>query len=114
MKRLLAIIAVIGLVGLAPASNASSRVKEAEGCQVANPVQPTCTFKVTHPAESPVAGIAGVGSWEVTVKAGKKVTKYKSPATGEPTVVEEVFPTGATVTMKALTPGSAGTAGHAD
>jgi hypothetical protein len=87
---------------------------EVEGCQVQNPAQPTCSYSASHAGESPVSGIAGVGSWVVKIKVGKKTQTIKSPATGAPTVVEMSIPSGATVTMEALAPGSGGTVGHVD
>ena len=85
-----------------------------EGCQVLNPAQSSCSFDATHEGGTPVTGIFGWGSWKVKIKVGKKTTVEKSPATGEPTVVEMTIPEGAKVTMTALTPGSGGTAGHVD
>lgn len=89
-------------------------VRETEGCQVQNPVQPKCSYKATHEGGSPVSGVAGVGSWVVKVKVGKKTEVVKSPASGEPTGVTMTIPSGAKVTMQALTPGSGGVVGHAD
>lgn len=113
MKKLIAALAISALA--VPAAHASApELREVEGCQVANPGQPTCSYTVTHEGGSPVTGIAAVGQWVVKIKVGKKTTTEKSPASGEPTAVEMVIPEGAKVTMEALSPGSAGTVGHAD
>jgi hypothetical protein len=118
MKKLLAVTAICALA-LPAAANANAAdpvevTREVEGCQVVNPGQPTCTYTATHEGTSPVSGIAAVGQWQVTFQVGKKKTVEKSPASGEPTVVEMTIPKGAKVTMEALSPGSAGTVGHGD
>ena len=117
MRKLLIAAVVIGAMAI-PA-HATERIrwadtKEVEGCQVQNPAQPTCSYTATHAGETPVSGIAAVGNWVVTIKAGKKRLMFKSAATGAPTVVELSIPSGAKVTMEALTPGSGGTVGHVD
>ena len=117
MKRLLIAAVLIGAVAIPAHATQPLRwadAVEVEGCQVQNPAQPTCTYTATHEGESPVSGIAGVGSWVVKIKVGKKTEVIKSSATGEPGVVEMTIPSGAKVTMQALTPGSGGTVGHAD
>ena len=117
MKKVLLVVALIGVIA-APAHAAqtfrSADADEVEGCQVQNPAQPTCSYTATHAGGSPVSGIAAVGSWVVKIKVGKKTEVIKSPAMGEPTVVEMSIPSGAKVTMEALTPGSGGTVGHVD
>jgi hypothetical protein len=116
MKKLVAAIAIsaLALPAAAHAGAPLETTREVEGCQVVNPGQPTCTYTATHEGTSPVSGIAAVGTWQVTFQVGKKKTIEKSPASGEPTVVEMTIPKGAKVTMEALSPGSAGTVGHGD
>ena len=117
MKKFLIATVLVGALALPAHAGGTvqwSDVTEVEGCQVQNPAQPTCTYTATHEGESPVSGIAAVGSWVVTIKVGKKTETIKSSATGEPTAVEMTIPSGAKVTMKALSPGSGGTVGHAD
>ncbi len=117
MKKLLIATLLIGAIAL-PANAGPpvdwSDVTEVEGCQTFNPAQPTCTYTATHDSESPVQGIAAVGSWVVTIKVGKKTETFKSPASGEPVAEAVTIPSGAKVTMKALAPGSGGTVGHGD
>ncbi len=79
--------------------------KTPEGCEAVNPGQPTCTYKTTEDVAT-FGGAAGAGSWTVTVKVGKRITSYKSPVSGEPSGTQFMIPAGATVTAKALTPGS--------
>jgi hypothetical protein len=117
--RTIAIVASAALLSMIPGISTAHQLddpREAEGCQVQNPAQPTCTYTATHSGDSPASGIAGVGSWVVKIKIGKKKKPevIKSPATGEPTAVEMTIPEGAKVTMSALTPGSGGTVGHVD
>jgi hypothetical protein len=52
----------------------------------------------------------------VKIKIGKKKKPevIKSPASGEPTVVEMSLPEGAAVSVEALSPGSAAIVGHVD
>lgn len=117
MKKLLIAGILVGAVGIPAQAAQPTRwadVTEVEGCQVQNPTQPTCSYTATHEGETPVSGVAGVGSWVVKIKIGKKTEVIKSPATGEPTAVEMTIPSKAKVTMEALTPGSGGTVGHAD
>ena len=114
MKKVLIATVLIGALALPAQAASVDAPREVEGCQVLNPVQPTCTYTATHEGESPVSGIAAVGSWVVTIKVGKKTETVKSPSTGEPTAVEMTIPSGAKVTMRALAPGSGGTVGHAD
>lgn len=117
MKKLLAAVVLLGILAVpahAARSIRFSEAREVEGCQVQNPAQPTCSYTATHEGESPVSGIAAVGNWIVKIKVGKKTEVIKSPAAGEPTAVEMTIPSGAKVTMEALTPGSGGTVGHAD
>jgi len=115
MRKMIGVIAVATLLvagaGLAGAVVPS---RTTEGCLATNPAQSTCSFKVTHDNASPVAGVGGVGSWVVTVKLGKKVTTVKSPSSGQPHNQSISLPKGATVTAKALTPGSTLIVGHAD
>ncbi len=113
MRKVLIAGVLIGALAL-PAHAAVEPPVQTEGCQVFNPVQPTCSYTATHDSDSPVQGIAGVGSWVVTIKVGKSKETYKSPASGEPAAEAVTIPEGAKVTMKALAPGSGGTVGHAD
>ena len=115
MKKVSIVVALI-VVTAVPANAAQTLrlVDEVEGCQVQSPAQPTCSYTATHAGGSPVSGIAAVGSWVVKIKVGKKTEVIKSPAMGEPTVVEMSIPSGAKVSMEALTPGSGGTVGHVD
>ena len=114
MKKLFVAATVFCALAVPAQAGSGPVLDEVEGCQVLNPAQSSCSFKATHEGGTPVTGIFGWGSWTVKIKVGKKTTVKKSPATGEPTVVEMVIPRGATVTMTALTPGSGGTAGHVD
>ena len=117
MKKVLIAVVLTGALAMPAHAGGAldwSEVTEVEGCQTQNPAQPTCTYTATHDSESPVQGIAAVGSWVVTIQVGKKKDTYKSPATGEPVAEAITIPEGAKVTMKALSPGSGGTVGHAD
>ena len=114
MKKLFIAAVSLSLIALPVQAGRGGVLDETEGCQVLNPAQSSCSFKATHEGGTPVSGIFGWGSWTVKIKVGKKTSVEKSPATGEPTVVEMVIPEGATVTMTALTPGSGGTVGHVD
>ena len=116
MRKVVGLIAAFSLViaGTAIAA-AVTPGRATEGCVASNPAQPTCSYKVTHESDSPVNGVGGVGSWVVTVKVGKKVVATaKSPSSGEPTSATVELPKGATVTAKALTPGSTLIVGHGD
>ena len=113
MRKIFALWLTLALLGT-PAAGASRPALEVEGCQVANPGQPACTYTVTHAGATPVSGATGFGQWVVKVKVGKKATVYKSPSSGAPAVEEFALPEGAKVTMTALTPGSGGTVGHVD
>ncbi|MBW3594558.1 MAG: hypothetical protein KY391_03185 [Actinobacteria bacterium] len=115
MRKVLGLIAAFSLLaGGTTQAAVVTPEKATEGCFASNPAQSTCTYKVTHDNDSPVAGIGGVGSWVVTVKIGKKTTTVKSPSTGEPTSASVDLPKGAKVTAKALSPGSTLIVGHAD
>lgn len=116
MKKPIVVATLISslVVAGAPHAGAVRLDREVEGCQVQNPAQPTCTYTATHEGESPVSGIAAVGDWVVKIKVGKKTEVIESPSAGEPTVVEMTIPSGAKVTMEALSPGSSGTVGHVD
>ena len=115
MKKFCAVLAAAMLLAIAaPAHGFVVQDMEPEGCQVFNPAQPTCSFTVTHEGESPVSGIFGWGDWVVKIKVGKKTEVFESPAAGEPTVVEMSIPSGAKVSMEALSPGAGGTVGHVD
>lgn len=114
MRKVLGLATALSLLTGGATMAAVTPAKTTEGCVASNPAQPTCTFKVTHDNESPVGGVGGVGSWIVTVKVGKKVTTAKSPSSGEPTSTSIDLPNGATVTVKALSPGSTLIVGHAD
>ena len=117
MKKVLIATVLVGALALPAHAGGTvdwTEIREVEGCQVQNPAQPTCSYTATHEGETPVSGIAAVGSWVVTIKVGKKTETVKSPAAGEPTATEMTIPSGAKVTMKALSPGSGGTVGHAD
>ncbi|HEV3471970.1 MAG TPA: hypothetical protein VG408_02020 [Actinomycetota bacterium] len=104
MKKAIALAAVLVLFSAGVAGSAEI-FKTPEGCVAANPAQPTCTYKTTEDVAT-FGGAAGAGSWSVTVQVGKKITSYKSPASGEPSGTQFLIPSGATVTAKALTPGS--------
>jgi len=89
-------------------------VVEPESCQAYNPGQPKCSYTVTHSTDSPVTGVAGVGTWVVKIKRGKKTITVKGPYTGEPTAMEIQFRPKDKVTAIAVNPGSALVVGHAD
>lgn len=113
MRKLL-ILAVSALV-LAPGTSGSAEERRApEGCQAFNPVQPSCTYTVTHTSATPVTGVAGVGDWVVKVKRGRQKLTFSSPNYGEPTAMEIAFKDGDKVTATALSPGSGLTVGHVD
>lgn len=107
MRRILVTILLVGLVALPGAARlAPAFGTPPEWCQAANPGPTTCSFTVTHNTNGPVSGIAGRGSWTVTVQRGKtKITMKSSPA-GDPEAVAFMFQTGDKVTAKALTPGT--------
>lgn len=116
MRKILGLIAALALMTVGAINATALTPSDAtEGCVASNPAQPTCSYKVTHDNASPVNGVGGVGSWVVTVKVGKKVVSTaKSPASGEPTSASIDLPKGATVTAKALSPGSTLIVGHGD
>lgn len=115
MKKFSAVLAATALLTIAaPAHGFVAEDVEPEGCQVLNPAQPSCSYTATHEGESPVSGIFAWGTWIVKIKVGKKTETIKSPAAGEPTVVEMTIPSGAKVSMEALSPGAGGTVGHVD
>jgi hypothetical protein len=112
-------IAVASLMAalVVPAPSAALPVTgadEPESCQAYNPGQPKCSYTVTHSTDSPITGVAGVGSWVVKIKRGKKTITVKSPYTGEPTAMEIQFRPKDKVTAIAVNPGSALVVGHAD
>ena len=77
-----------------------------------NPVAPSCSFTVLESMEGPVAGAAGVGTWVVKVKRGKKiVATLKSPPSGEPTAIEFLYQQGDKVSVTAVSPGASVIAG---
>jgi hypothetical protein len=110
----LAVSAAGALLIASGTAGAALRFDAAEGCQAFNPAQPTCSYTATHRGGSPVSGISGVGSWVVKIKVGKKIEVVKSPASGEPTVVEKVFEEGTKVSVTTLAPGSGVVVGHVD
>lgn len=117
MRRIAVASLIVALV--APGSSlaampAATGADEPESCQAFNPGQPKCSYTVTHSTDSPVTGVAGVGTWVVKIKRGKKTITVKSPATGEPTAIEIQFRPKDKVTAVAATPGSALVVGHAD
>ena len=116
MRKVLGLAVAFSVVSAGGALAAAvTPTRATEGCVASNPAQPTCSYKVTHDNSSPVGGVGGVGSWVVTVKVGKKVVATaKSPSSGEPTSAGIELPEGATVTAKALSPGSTLIVGHAD
>jgi hypothetical protein len=76
-----------------------------------NPAAPTCTFTVTSPTEQQ-GGAVGTGTWQVTIKRGKKTYKLNSATTyGEPSEASFSYETGDKVTVSALTPGAGVLAG---
>lgn len=107
---------VIASVLAAPMASAHppTPVKGDEGCQVMNPLRPTCAFEVTHTSESPVTGAAGWGDWIVLVKRDGETIKYKGAPDGRFWMIEISYKVGDKVTVKALSPGSAADAGHFD
>jgi hypothetical protein len=117
MRKIVVAALMVSLV--LPASSGAafspaSGADEPESCQAYNPGQPKCTYTVTHSTDSPVTGVAGVGTWIVKIKRGKKTITVKSPYTGEPTAIEIQFRPKDKVTAVAATPGSALVVGHAD
>jgi hypothetical protein len=114
MSRPIVTVMLAAALVLGVVSAAEGTRREAEGCQAFNPVQPTCSYTATHPGDSPVSGIAGVGDWVVKTKLGKTKETYKSPASGEPTVVEMVIPPKTKVSVSTTSPGSGVIVGHAD
>ena len=101
-KLIVGAFSILLLLGAVPAQSMPP-----EGCEAANPGQPTCTLTITHNTAGPVSGVAGSGDWLVIVKHGKKKVKLRSPSNGDPTAVEHLFVKGDKITAKALTPGSA-------
>lgn len=114
MAKRTVVAALVAFVFALMPSGAATELSEPEGCQAFNPGQPQCKYTATHNPEGPVTGVAGVGSWVVTVKrAGEaKPLVIKSPPGGEPTATEFVFEEGDKVTAKALSPGTGLTVGH--
>ncbi len=113
MRKLL-IVAVASLLWApGPAGSTPSR-HGPEGCQAFNPVQPRCSYTVTHTSATPITGVAGVGEWVVKVKRGRKTVTYSSPGYGEPTALEIAFKEGDKVTASAVSPGSGLSVGHID
>jgi len=111
MRRALT-AATVAILLLVPVYASNVGASEPEGCQAFNPGQPSCTYKVTHEAESDVTGAAGFGSWVVKIKRGKRTETIKSPASGEPAAITYEYRKGDKVTAKALSPGSVVIAGH--
>lgn len=111
-KPVVGAVAGVLLVGLLSLPAVAER--EPEGCQVFNPVQPTCKYTVTHVGGSPVSGFSGMGTWVAKIKRGKKKITVKSPGSGQPPVVEFAFEEGDVVTLTATSPGSGAIAGHVD
>ncbi len=110
-----AVTATLVLSGTSPAAvPIGTGADEPESCHAYNPGQPKCTYKVSHSTDSPVTGVAGVGTWVVKIKRGKKTISVKSPYTGEPTAMEIQFRPKDKVTAIAVNPGSALVVGHAD
>ena len=116
MRKIVVASLMVALVVPVPSGAALSvtGADEPESCQAYNPGQPKCTYTVTHSTDSPVTGVAGVGTWVVKIKRGKKTITVKSPYTGEPTAMEIQFRPKDKVTAVAATPGSALVVGHAD
>jgi hypothetical protein len=109
MRRWLIVpIVVLAWSIAAPASGGD------EGCQAQNPLQPTCSYTVTHTSSTPVTGVGGVGEWVVFVKRGAQKLTFKSLPDGRPTMLEISFKIGDKVSAKAISPGSGLTVGHFD
>lgn len=116
MGKIAVAAAVAALLWVPGASQAAfvRSDREPEGCQAFNPGQPKCTWKFTHDTDSPVNGVAGMGTWIVKIKRGKKTEVIKSPAYGEPTAVEHAFRKGDKVVAIAKSAGSGLVVGHVD
>ena len=102
------LLAVVMLASASPASGGD------EGCQAQDPLQPTCSYTVTHTSKTPVTGAGGIGDWVVTVTRGTKTFTVKSLPDGRPSFFEISFKIGDKVKAKALSPGSGLTVGHLD
>ena len=115
MRRLLTFVIALSMA-TAPAAVAhpTSSATGDEGCQVMNPLRPTCEFEVTHTSRSPITGAAGWGSWVVLVRRDGETVRYKSAPDGRFWMIEISYKVGDLVTVKALSPGSAADAGHFD
>jgi len=108
-------IVLAAVMLLAPSAAAGARsARSDEGCEAQNPLQPSCSFTVTHTSSTPVTGAGGIGDWIVIVKRGDETLKFESLPDGRPTMREISFKIGDKVTAKALSPGSGLTAGHFD
>ncbi|MGH2729485.1 MAG: hypothetical protein ACRDJI_02630 [Actinomycetota bacterium] len=110
MRKSVATAVMAGLLVIPVPAGARSD----EGCQAQNPLQPTCSYTVTHTSSTPITGVAGAGDWIVKVKRGVKTLVYESPSDGSPTALEIAFKPGDKVKAEALTPGSGLTVGHVD
>jgi hypothetical protein len=111
MRKILVGVIALGLAALPVAGSAAPSDKP-ESCFASNPGTSKCSFTVTEAIETPVSGAAGVGSWVVKVKRGKKiVATLASPTSGEPTADAFTYEIGDKVTAEALAPGSGVSAG---
>ncbi len=115
MRHLVIGVVLVGLlVPPLPASGGALTGRSDEGCQAQNPLQPTCSYTVTHTSSTPITGVAGIGDWVVKVKRGKKTLTYKSPEDGSPTAMEIAFKVDDKVKAEALSAGSGLSVGHLD
>jgi hypothetical protein len=105
---------VAALLAIPIATSSASIALSDEGCQAQSPLQPACSYEVTHTSATPITGAGGIGDWLVTVKRGKQILKFESLPDGRPTFLEISFKIGDKVTAKALSPGSGLTVGHLD
>jgi hypothetical protein len=110
MRQLRVLVALaIAAAALAVVPATSSSASGPEGCVVTNPANPQysnpCTYKATV-----AGGIAGGGTFKVTIKRGKKRTTYTDKK-GNNWSIGTIKP-GDTVTAKAVSQGSFVTVGN--
>lgn len=65
-----------------------------EGCQAMDPLQPKCSYTVTHTSETPITGVGGIGDWVVEIERGRKTIRIESPANGQLWMLEIAFKVG--------------------
>ena len=106
-RHLATAVLVVALVAGGSAAVAAPRnLLQPEGCEAANPGQPTCTFTATEDTQN-TGGAVGYGTWTVTIKRGKQKFTLKDDGSGGGSTATFIFKIGDKVTVKATSQGSA-------